>query len=98
MPISPTRKLRIGFIAQPFDTMTPPVLGGSLSMWIYEAARLAAKRGHTAIVFGNHGGLVSAENVEHDGVDYVFTPTGIDRVINKVGGRLHRNGRAALPA
>src|SRR5688572_1492353 len=91
------RKLRIGFVAQPFDRMTPPVLGGSLSMWIYEAARLCAKRGHTAIVFGNHGGLLSAARTSHEGVEYIFTPTGLDRAINKCAGRFQRNGSAKLP-
>src|SRR5688500_2824646 len=95
--MSSARKLRIGFIAQPFDRMTPPVLGGSLSMWIYEAARLCANRGHTAIVMGNHGGVFSAKQTRHEGVDYIFTPTGVDRAINKIGERFHKNGNG-VPA
>jgi glycosyltransferase involved in cell wall biosynthesis len=98
MSSSAGRKLRIAFIAQPFDRMTPPVLGGSLSMWIYEAARLCAKRGHTAIVLGNHGGLLSGQTAEHDGVNYIFTPTGIDRMLNRLGERFHKNGKAGLPS
>src|SRR5687768_3182307 len=82
--------MHIGFVAQPFDSMHPPVRGGSLSLWIYYMARLWAERGHAVTVFGNSGTVLRSSTTRHDGVDFVFTPTGIDRLIN----RLHRAVRA----
>jgi glycosyltransferase involved in cell wall biosynthesis len=75
--------MRIAFVAQPFDVMHPPVRGGSLALWIYYMARLCAKRGHEAIVFGNNGGNFSVRTVNSDDVEYIFTPTGFDRLLNK---------------
>jgi spore coat protein SA len=76
--------MRIAFVAQPFDAMYPPVVrGGSLALWIYYMARLCAKRGHRAIVFGNNGGYVSAKHVKSDDVEYIFVPTAFNRLLNK---------------
>jgi len=49
-------------------------------------ARLCVQRGHQAVVFGNHGGLLSSRETSHDGVEYVFTPTGRDRLLNRMHG------------
>jgi spore coat protein SA len=77
--------MRIAFVAQPLDVMYPPVVrAGSLALWIYYMARECAKREHESIVFGNNGGLFSAKSVEDDNVKYVFTPTGPNRLLNKV--------------
>jgi glycosyltransferase involved in cell wall biosynthesis len=76
--------VRIAFIAQPFDSLLPPVEGGSLAIWIYQVARLCALRGHEPVVFANHGRLVSQESTRDSGVEYVFTPTGLNRLANKV--------------
>jgi glycosyltransferase involved in cell wall biosynthesis len=76
-------RLRIAFIAQPFDRMHPPVETGSLALWIYYMAGLCARRGHSAVVFGNHGGALTARSVSEAGVQYVFTPTLPDRLVNK---------------
>ena len=76
--------MHIAFVAQPFDSMRPPVRGGSLSLWIYYMARLCAERGHAVTVFGNHGDTFRAVSTQHDGVNFVFTPTGIDRAINRL--------------
>lgn len=76
--------MRIAFVAQPFDVMTPPVRGGSLSMWIYYMAKLCAKRGHEVYIFANHGSAFSEKRLRADDVEYIFTPTGLDRVMNKV--------------
>ena len=84
--------MHLAFVAQPFDSMVPPVRGGSLSLWIYYMARLCASRGHTVTVFGNHGTAWGARSTRHDGVDYIFTPTGVDRLIN----RLHQAARTKL--
>jgi glycosyltransferase involved in cell wall biosynthesis len=77
--------MRIAFVAQPFDSMYPPIVrGGSLALWIHYMARRCAKRGHEAIVFANGGGLVSAKSVKSDNVEYIFVPTGLNRLLNKV--------------
>ncbi|HYZ74536.1 MAG TPA: glycosyltransferase family 4 protein [Chthoniobacterales bacterium] len=47
-------------------------------------ARRCAKRGHEAIVFANDGGLVSAKSVKSDNVEYIFVPTGFNRLLNKL--------------
>jgi spore coat protein SA len=75
--------MRIAFVAQPFDTMVPPVRGGSLSMWIYYMARLCAARGHEPVIFGNHGENFARRTAREDGVEYIFTPTGLDKILNK---------------
>jgi glycosyltransferase involved in cell wall biosynthesis len=75
----------IAFIAQPFDVMYPPVARtGSLALWISYMAKACAKRGHRVIVFANHGGSrLSAKSVKSDDVECFFTPTGLDRLLNK---------------
>jgi spore coat protein SA len=76
--------MRIAFVAQPFDAMYPPVVrGGSLALWIYYMARLCSKRGHQAFVFGNNGGNFSAKSVKSDNIQYIFTPTLFNRLLNK---------------
>jgi spore coat protein SA len=76
--------MRVAFVAQPFDTMYPPVVrGGSLALWIYYMARLSAKRGHQTFVFGNDGGLMFARSTESDNVRYIFVPTLFNRLLNK---------------
>jgi glycosyltransferase involved in cell wall biosynthesis len=82
--------MHIAFVAQPFDLMHPPVRGGSLSLWIYYMARLCAERQHTVTVFGNNGTAFGTGSTRHDGVNFIFTPTGLDRLIN----RIHRSSRA----
>src|SRR5688572_5294896 len=77
--------MRIAFIPQPFETMNPPVRGGSLSMWIYYMGRICARRGHEVTVFGNHGGRRQTRSLRHDDVSYVFTPTLADSLVNHVG-------------
>jgi glycosyltransferase involved in cell wall biosynthesis len=76
--------MRVAFIAQPFDSLRPPVEGGSLAIWIYQVARICALRGHEPVVFANHGQLISAESISRDGVQYVFTPTGLNRVASRI--------------
>jgi glycosyltransferase involved in cell wall biosynthesis len=77
--------MRIAFVAQPFDVMYPPVVrGGSLALWTYYMARLCSKRGHQAIVFGNNGGNFSAKSVKKDNIQYIFTPTLFNRLLNKM--------------
>jgi glycosyltransferase involved in cell wall biosynthesis len=78
--------MRIAFVAQPFDLMYPPVPArstSSLALWIYYMARVCANRGHRTIVFGNHGGRFSAKSTRSDNVEYIFTPTGLDGMLNK---------------
>ena len=87
--------MHIAFVAQPFDRMNPPVRGGSLSMWIYYMARHCAERGHQPVIFGNHGDTFSAQITQADGVDYVFTPTGLDRLLNKATESVSRIARKA---
>jgi glycosyltransferase involved in cell wall biosynthesis len=77
--------MRIAFVAQPFDRLDPPVQGGSLAIWIYQVARRCAQRDHETFVFANHGGTSRAKTVQHDGVEYVFTPTGLNGALNRLG-------------
>lgn len=79
--------LRIGFIAQPLDFLRPPVQGGSLALWIYQVARICALRGHKPLVIANHGATMWSTRARHEGVEYVFTPT----ALNRAGNRLMRD-------
>jgi spore coat protein SA len=46
-------------------------------------ARVCANRGHQVIVFGSHGGRFSAKSTRSDNVEYIFTPTALDRLLSK---------------
>jgi glycosyltransferase involved in cell wall biosynthesis len=48
-------------------------------------ARICAQRGHEVVVFGNHGTALAARSTQHESVEYVFTPTLWDRLINRAG-------------
>lgn len=76
--------MRIAFVAQPFDQMSPPVEGGSLAMWISKMAGNCAKRGHQISIFGNHGGFWRGNRTFEDGVEHVYTSTGLNRMLNKL--------------
>jgi spore coat protein SA len=76
--------VRIGFVAQPFDRLCPPVQGGSLAIWIYQVATRCTRRGHQAFVFANHGGALNPRSVRSEEVDYVYTPTGLNRLTNRL--------------
>ena len=94
--------LQIAFIAQPIDSLRPPVQGGSLALWIYQVARICARRGHRPFVFANHGAALGSTRTHHEGVEYVFTPTALNRVGNrimKVASRMtsHRDDSARKP-
>ena len=77
--------MNIAFVAQPFDAMYPAVArGGSLALWIYYMARACAKRGHRVFIFANHGGgRLFPKSVKSEDVEFIFTPTGLDRVLSK---------------
>ena len=77
------RPMRIAFVAQPFDSMSPPVEGGSLAMWISKMASMCSGRGNKTFIFANHGGILRAMHAKSEGVDCIFTPTGLNRVMNK---------------
>ena len=83
--------MRIAFVAQPFDRMTPPVEGGSLAMWTSQAARMCSRRGHETYVFGNHGGLFVERRAMDEGVHHVYTPTGPNRVLGKLTSLVSRS-------
>lgn len=98
------RAMRIAFMAQPVDSMYPPVLGGSLAIWIYQVARICARRGHHTIAFANHGSFFRSAAVRSEDVDYVYTPTILNLLGNSLFGSASRslrrsaNGRSSLPA
>jgi spore coat protein SA len=77
--------MNLAFVAQPFDAMYPAVArGGSLALWTYYMATACAKRGHRVIIFANHGGgRLFAKSVKSEDVEFIFTPTGLDRVLDK---------------
>jgi glycosyltransferase involved in cell wall biosynthesis len=53
-------------------------------MWISQAARICHERGHKAYIFGNHGGLLGARRANDEGVELIYTPTGCNRVVNRL--------------
>jgi len=71
-------------------------------MWTAAVARQCVQAGHRTVVFGNQGGAFGAKHTSHGGIDFVFTPTGLDRLQNKIGGiwtRIRRRTRdTATPA
>lgn len=77
--------MKIAFVAQPFDQMTPPVRTGSLALWIYYTAQELVRRGHDATVIGNNGTRICTVRVVHDAVKYVMTPTLVDDYLNRIG-------------
>lgn len=91
--------MRIGFVAQPFDNLRPPVEGGSLAIWIYQVALRCAARGHDVTVFANHGGRLRERSLTRDGVRYVLTPTAVNALGNRVcrAAARRRAASAAVP-
>jgi glycosyltransferase involved in cell wall biosynthesis len=95
--------MRIAFIAQPMDRLDPPVQDGSLAIWIYQVARRCATRGHGAFVFASHGSATRASITQHENVQYIFTPTILNAILNRSGETVVRlaaswGGRSALPS
>ena len=85
--------MRIGFIAQPEDTLYLPLShGGSLALWIYYMARECAKRGHECIILANDGSISQIQDLIRDGVRYIFAPTVLDRAANKLVRLLNKFG------
>src|SRR5512134_640108 len=87
--------MRIGFVAQPFDRLDPPVQGGSLAIWIYQVAKRCAERGHVTIAFANHGKLFASGSVRSEGVEYIHTSTGLNRFLNRLSSL--RNDNSGIP-
>jgi glycosyltransferase involved in cell wall biosynthesis len=77
--------MRIALVAQPFERMDPPVRGGSLAIWIYQVARRIAKTGHEVFVMANHGARFSATGTQYDAVNYLYTPTAVNALVNRGG-------------
>lgn len=96
--------MRIAFVAQPFDRLSPPVEYSSLAIWIYQVARICARRGHDTIVFANHGRLLRAGSLKSENVEYIHTPTGLNDLLNRLSHRVRkattrvRNAPSTLPA
>ena len=78
--------MKLAFIAQPFERLKSSSVGSSVAIWTAAVARQCLQAGHRTVVFGNQGGAFGAQHVCHGGIDFVFTPTGLDRLQNKVGG------------
>lgn len=93
--------MRIGFMSQPFDRISPPVDGGSLAMWTSETAKICSRRGHKTIVFGNHGGVFREAHAIEEEVEYIDTPTGWNKALNRLNGAAcgtaGRFGKRVLP-
>jgi len=89
------RKMRIAFVAQPFDRLNPPVQGGSLAIWIYQVARICARQGQETFIFANHGPAWRSTTKRAENIDYVYTPTGLNRLMNKVLGAWCKGAAAA---
>src|SRR5687767_14500124 len=75
--------MRIGFVAQPIDTLYPPVEGGSLAIWIYQVAKRCAGKGYDTSVFANHGPRFGTASTQSEGVHYVYTPTAMNSLMNR---------------
>jgi glycosyltransferase involved in cell wall biosynthesis len=89
--------MRIAFVAQPFDRINPPVQEGSLAIWLYQIARVCARRGHELVIFSNEGGLLKGSRFRHEGISYSRTRTGGNRLLNKAL-RLRGEGKGSVPA
>lgn len=55
-------------------------------MWIYQVANMCARRGHETSIFASHGDSFRAGTSSSGGVKYIYTPTGLNRLFNKVSG------------
>lgn len=77
--------MKLAFIAQPFERLKLSSAGSSIAMWTAAIARQCVQAGHRVVVFGNQGEAFGAQHASHGGIDFVFTPTGLDRLQNKVG-------------
>ncbi len=80
--------MKIVFVAQPIDLVTPPVRAGSVALWICYIARRLVALGHRATVIGNNGGRLHTKVLEQEAVKYILTPTLIDAQVNRIGRRL----------
>lgn len=86
--------MRIAFVAQPFDRLQPPVQGSSLALWLYQVARRCAERGHPTFAFANQGRAFGSGLVRSEKVDYIYTPTGLNRLLNRLAAI--RNGASGV--
>ena len=61
-----TQTMRIAFVAQPIDRVNPPVQEGSLAIWVYQVARLLARRGHELAIVSNQGSALRSHAFRHE--------------------------------
>lgn len=64
--------MRVAFVAQPWNDLTPPVEGGSLAIWNAQMARQLAQRGHEVAIIAR--GTTGSRDQTYDGVAYRFVP------------------------
>ena len=60
------------------------VEGGSLPIWVNRVAGICASRGHEIVVFANHGHFFRCKSVRKENINYIYTPTGLNRLLNKI--------------
>jgi spore coat protein SA len=96
--------MRIAFVSQPSDRMDQPVQSSSIGIWTNQVAKRFAGHGHSAVIFANHGPKWTSSVARNENVEYVYSPTGVNRLTNKavgawskVSAALAGNSQSGLP-
>ena len=88
--------MNIAFVSQPWNRVRPPVESGSIAIWTYQVARRLAPEHDVAVYARGRGRLAGAERM-HEGVAYRYTPTLLDRSLEKAHGTLYPKLRPGRP-
>lgn len=89
--------MRIAFVSQPWNTLRPPVVGGSIALWTYEVARRLANQAEVW-VFSPANRVRPPGSEPHQGVRYRWVNPGTDSLREAFAESLARLGPPTRPA
>lgn len=75
--------MKIAFVSQPWNSLCPPVRGGSIAIWTYQVARRLASR-HEVAVYSARSGRDQAPMAVEDEVRYRLVPVAGDRLMARL--------------
>jgi spore coat protein SA len=74
--------MKIAFISQGLGRINPPHASGSISIWTYEVL-CELKKTEEIIAYEMDGGNLRSSVKEFEGVQYIYAPTLLNRLINR---------------
>ena len=95
MNAAAAKKLKVGFVSQPWDSVLPAVQRSSLPIWTAEVAGRLARWCDVIVYALRHGSQRAAET--HRGVRYHRLSAAPDRYVMPAASRLCRRRRVARP-